>query len=156
MRNSYGIARGKSGKRRTTNTQDLAGYCLISCRIEKTGTYGNERIRADWRFMINGSQVRFLFPVPEKTKACRTLFGKPLHFRTRVSPATHSGRTHSSKRRNTSVALVPPKPKLLDITTRRSTSSIRSRMIGKHSASGSRVSILAEAAINRLSIINSE
>ena len=61
-----------------------------------------------------------------------------------------------SKRLNTRVALVPPKPKLLDITQLSVCSSSRSRTIGMPSASGINSVILAEAAMKLFSIINIE
>src|SRR5262249_39259187 len=52
------------------------------------------------------------------------------------------------RRRNTSVALVPPKPKLFDITLSRETSSMRLRAIGISAQAGSMVSILADSQMN--------
>ena len=53
-------------------------------------------------------------------------------------------------------ALVPPKPKLLDMTVVITESSCRARRMGKPSAAGSSSSILADSARNCSSIINRE
>src|SRR6185312_15070622 len=56
-------------------------------------------------------------------------------------------------RANTRLALVPPKPKLLDITVARRASRL-SRRIGKPSARGSSASMLAEPAMKPPCIIS--
>jgi len=66
------------------------------------------------------------------------------------------GRAYRSSLRNTRQALVPPKPKLLDITVRRPAPSTRSRTMGKPSAAGSRCSMWAEGAMKSDSSINRE
>lgn len=61
-----------------------------------------------------------------------------------------------SYRSNTSVALAPPKPKLLDMMASRATPSRRSRTTSMPSAAGSSCSMLAEAQMKPCFIISSE
>ncbi len=61
-----------------------------------------------------------------------------------------------TKRRNTRVALVPPKPKLFDITVASPASSRRAVSTGMSPSSGSGVSTLAEAEMKSPCSINSE
>ena len=91
--------------------------------------------------------------VAARRQRCATLFRK--RKKARLSPGFSACRYGSTgyTRANTRVALVPPKPKLLDITTSSCVSRL-SRAIGKPSAFGSRVSMLAEPAMKPSRIIS--
>jgi len=66
------------------------------------------------------------------------------------------GLRQSVRRRNTRVALAPPKPKLLDMTVSRRALSTVSRTMGMPVAAGSSSAMLAEAVMKPCSIISSE